>query len=557
MNRRSALLATSTVVALVASMATASAASATSGSGTPTPRLRPTASLAYRLGGLPADPASYARLKAALDARNAGRPWSVNIPQTVTPPCPTTGSPNCIVSQQGIDQIASGPAVTPAQAAVAAGSSRVVEFTQGRAAVYDKSGTLLSQDSLANLTNIKTDTLFNPQLIWSSLQGRFFFVMNDSSGTKDNIAWGFSLTDSPATATRADWCTYTSGFGNYGGLAFPSSLKIGENADFVLIGANQFDPTRVTYDGSHVSWTTKPAAGPLTSCPSRTTFTNGTGGKLLHLDDGTPAWSPVPSYQQDNSGFGWISETHDVGSGGSSTFITIARVVKKVVGGQITAQFGARRSISLPSAYAAPPDAPQAGSSMVLDTGDGRLMNSVTANDPSHPDPNTGTAITGLWTAQAIAGGAGAMVRWYEIDPVNGTLVQTGDLSDASLYTFNGAIAPDRANNDGSIGKKFGSNMVLGFDTSSASTDVAVQMVSKVGANAVSPFVLLAQSPGPNEDSTCTGGVCPWGYAGAAPDPIKGTGATVGRVWLANVWNQASPDATGIDWQTWLAQVRP
>src|SRR5438046_1174883 len=131
MYKRPVLLATSTVIAVVASSVMASVASAAvTAASSPSARLRPTAALASRMGGnLPADPAGYARLKAALDARNAGRPWSVTIPQSVTPPCPTTGSPACVVSQKGIDQIISGPAVTPAQVAVAAGSSRVVELT--------------------------------------------------------------------------------------------------------------------------------------------------------------------------------------------------------------------------------------------------------------------------------------------------------------------------------------------------------------------------------------------------------------------------------------------
>ena len=56
-----------------------------------------------------------------------------------------------------------------------------------------------------------------------------------------------------------------------------------------------------------------------------------------------------------------------------------------------------------------PPDAPQKGSSTKIDTLDGRLLRSVSGIDPA-----SGKMV--LWVSQAVLGGAGSQVNWYEIN---------------------------------------------------------------------------------------------------------------------------------------------
>src|SRR5262249_15028607 len=141
-----------------------------------------------------------------------------------------------------------------------------------------------------------------------------------------------------------------------------------------------------------------------------------------------------------------------------------------------------------------------------------------------------------LWTQHTVAasqGGLGAEVRWYEINPASGAPIQGGVVHNPSFYIFDGAVSPDR---NGAAGL-FGGNMVLGFNVSSTFVNPLVGMVSKIGANPQSAPVLVAASPRPDTDFTCTaplGPPCRWGdYAGASPDPASPTTGTEGMVWLS------------------------
>src|SRR5207248_2261630 len=129
-----------------------------------------------------------------------------------------------------------------------------------------------------------------------------------------------------------------------------------------------------------------------------------------------------------------------------------------------------------------------------LDVGDPRLHQVVGAIDPSHEGRFA------LWTDQTVAGGAGAAIRWYEIDPVADTLFHSGTVANATLSSFYGAISPDRL----ATGRvtRFGDSMAMTFNTSSANTHPALWVVSKRGNGSQSAPRLVKQSqvpyaPGP------------------------------------------------------------
>jgi hypothetical protein len=189
----------------------------------------------------------------------------------------------------------------------------------------------------------------------------------------------------------------------------------------------------------------------------------------------------------------------------------------------------------------------------VLDTLDGRLEHAVSGIDPLHGN------VEAVWTAHAVFGGAGSEERWYEIDPNAATLLQSGTASSASLYVWNGAIAPDRAVDGGATA--FGGDMVMGFNTSSSSAFPAIQMVTKVGAESRSAFTMVKQSPGLNYDFSCSspyGPPCRWGdYSGASADPTPDLSCPTGSVWLSGEWNAASKDNSGVDSRTWNWQAFP
>ena len=115
--------------------------------------------------------------------------------------------------------------------------------------------------------------------------------------------------------------------------------------------------------------------------------------------------------------------------------------------------------------FESPPDAPQKGTTKLLDTLDGRMEHAVSGKDPGHGNK------TAVWVAHNVMGGAGSQGRWYEINPqpINTpTLFQQGTVSDASLWVTNTAVSPDRACNTTACAH--GDNMVAGFATTSSTT---------------------------------------------------------------------------------------
>jgi len=245
---------------------------------------------------------------------------------------------------------------------------------------------------------------------------------------------------------------------------------------------------------------------------------------------------------------GWIVGSADVGTG-SASYLTVFKVTKNAQG---YAALSAPSAVAVGS-YQMPANAPQSGTTQLLDTMDTRLTHAVAGYDPR-------LGATAIWTAHAVFGGAGSEDRWYEIS-ASGTpaLSQTGKVSDALLYVFNGAISPDRASDDATdVSALTGRNMVIGFNTSSASTYAAIQMVSKRGTGAQSGAVLVKQSLGPNVDFSCGSSlpnVCRWGdYGGATPDPLTSAG---GQVWLSAEWNNPATDGSTPVWQTWSWSARP
>ena len=194
--------------------------------------------------------------------------------------------------------------------------------------------------------------------------------------------------------------------------------------------------------------------------------------------------------------------------------------------------------------YDAPPNAPQSGNSVRIDTLDGRLTQAVAATDTGHNDKFA------LWTQHTVSGGAGSKVRWYEIYPSDPKLIQNGSVSNSSKYDFDGAISPNRAVNGSD--KSGGKNMVLNFVASSGSSFPAIKMVSKKGGNSQSGQVAVKQSPGPIAGFDCSGSggggepdgtssqLCRWGdYASATPDPSNSS-----RIWNVSQW--ASGNEAGL-----------
>jgi hypothetical protein len=429
--------------------------------------------------------------------------------------------------------------VSPSDATGAIGPTEYIELVNLSIGVYSRTGALMSQNSEFGFTGFRPAS-GDGEVMWDNSQSRFFFSMLYINGSSDNeLLFGFSKGPSPSAAA-ANWCSYHSTFGTYGSN-FPDYPKLGITNDFMLIGVNRFDSSGTNYKGSDVAWVAKPAGGVITTCPSLTSLLLGVQVGLKNAD-GSNAFTPVPGNNADPLGVGYVVASHDVGGGGSASSLSLFSVTKNGVTG--AAQFSGPTTVNVAS-YSLPPSAPQKGTVDRLDTLDGRLTNAVTAVDPV----NSGNL--GLWTQHTVAasqGGLGAEVRWYEINPASGALIQSGVVHNPFFYIFVGAISPDR---NGAAGL-FGGDMVLGFSVSSTFVSPLVGMVSKIGASPQSKPVLVAASPKSDTDFTC-GGLstpCRWGdYAGASPDPASSTTGTEGMVWLS-----VMREGSGIGNPNWTTQ---
>ncbi len=366
--------------------------------------------------------------------------------------------------------------------------------------------------------------LSDPQVVWDPGAQRFYYLALDIY--RFGFGFGYSLVPDPRSA--ADFCHYILDFGYGKTFTLPDYPKMAVTDDYVLVGSNGFFLLS-SYTGSNLDWVHKPPTG---SCPASLD-----GGHLAQLRnaDGSLTSTPVPAVNADPSSTGWIVGSIDVGTG-SGAYVSVFELTKGSNGDPV---LGPATPIPV-EPYSVPASAPQPGTSATLDTLDTRLRQAVAAYDPR-------LGATAIWTGHAVFGGAGSEERWYEISTDGGpSLAQSGRASSADLYVWNGAISPDRAN-DGTSGA-YGSDMVLGFNTSSAADFSALQMLSKRGTDPQSDWVLVKQSGGPNVDTSCAP-TCRWGdYSGARPDPLLSSG---GQVWLSGEWNLSSTDDSGTDWQTW------
>jgi hypothetical protein len=423
--------------------------------------------------------------------------------------------------------------VAPSDSTGAIGPNSFIEAINTRFAIYSRAGALIASAPSEVLAGGVHGNLSDPQVMWDPGTNRFYFTVLDVGNNTLRI--GFSKSSSP-THIPGDFCAYDVNFGY--GANLPDFPKLGDTQHSLLIGVNVFQGG-VTFIGSDIDFMTKPAgSGTISTCPAQSTFLTGKRTALKSAAGALVA-TPNPAQETDTSSTGWIVATPNTATGSS---LFLFRVTENANGTPNIPQT-ATSAVAV-AAFSSPPNAPQSGTAFALDTLDGRTLHAVTAIDPAH------NALA-LWTAHAVSGGAGSEVRWYEVNVAGANLFQSGKATSSSLFAFNGTISPDRAVS-GTTGH-FGSNMVLGFTTSSRAAFPADQMVSKIGAGAQSAFVLVKASPGSDQGFDCIQlGFCRWGdYSGATPDPAVSSTAT-GHVWLVNMWAKGGGQNAGAaEWGTW------
>jgi hypothetical protein len=454
--------------------------------------------------------------------------------------------------------------LTPPDTTGAIGFDRYIEVVNSVYGIYDLTGAKINSGSFYNLAGVSPlYGLSDPQIIFDVKTQRFYYagVAYDSSFTQNYIVMGWSKNSSPKS--YSDFCQYA--------IATNSTLadfpKLGDTRDFLLVGYNGFLIDTFwgfvigeTYTGSQFVAMNKPPAGQ--TCAPTSGFLAYDSGTLFN-GDGNMASTPVPANLVDDdsttTGDGYVLANADLTDlthyPDGADFVSVYKVY--------TSGSNPTTNIPIPGIspvmnvtvtpanlkYSIPPDAPQKDiGAPSLDTMDGRFTAAVAAIDPVNNNSNIA-----LWTAHAVYGGARSEVRWYEIDPNVAALVQSGKVSDSSLFVFNGTVSPDR----NGFTHAFGGGMVGNVNTSSSSDYPAIQFVTKKGGNAQSLMTKVVQSTASDIDPSCFDtGTCRWGdYSGASPDPNKN--ATTGKVWLTNQYVVPSTDVNSTNWRTWVYGVTP
>ncbi len=436
-------------------------------------------------------------------------------------------------SWQGINE----PTHAPPDETSAVGTTRYIQLVNSRYAIYNKtSNAPISQNSLDALVGAATsDSVFDPQIIWDPDTNRFYFAADRVVSDTDNrIAFGFSKTASPSSA--ADWCKYQVPTGP----VFYDYPKLGDSRFFAIIGSNRFSSSG-SFIGSDLLAISKPPAG--STCPGASTFKSGEQ-TVLRMTNSNPAFTPVPANEIDTNSTGWaVSRSGNL----PATKLGLFKVTRASNGLPVI-QANATQ-LTVPS-YTVPADVPQKGSNNKIDSNDSRPTQAVAAVDSGR------NGKFAIWTQHTTKGGAGAQVRWYEINPAANALFQKGTATNSSLFEFNGAISPNRQVNGTT--KKGGNAMLMNFNTSSAATFPAIKMVSKIGSGAQSGQIAVKTG------TTLSGfdcsrvkdtGSCRWGdYAAATPDP-----STANRIWNVSQFGAGSGSGTGglATSRTWHFVAKP
>jgi hypothetical protein len=399
----------------------------------------------------------------------------------------------------------------------------------------------------------------DPQIEWDPQGGRWLYsmavlipsVQNQCGGTFTDalVGFGWSRTSDP-TDLQNGWCR----FGLVTGSYIYDFDKLGHDNNFISFGANiysNFGNLGAAFVSATIVVVRKPAVGTASCATPATADQYGTGTTPLRNADSTLAFTPVPADTKDSSAYGYVVAAHDVSSppAATSNKLMVWHLSSSSGGSVLTAD-----GDFAVASYGVPPPVPQsitgtapcATAGNCVDSLDGRLTQVI-----AHTDPDVGREA--VWTQHGVSDATSALSveRWYELVPSLGTVHQSGDISDPSLYVFNGAVSPTMAGNEA----------VIFYNEGGPSGNISWWAQSRNRLTPLNTFmspVFLANSAGNDDDFTCgdqqtpkSGSSCRWGdYAAARPDPNS-----TNAVWGVGMLNGMQTRAPS--WFTQIAAITP
>jgi hypothetical protein len=306
----------------------------------------------------------------------------------------------------------------PADPIIAAGPGSLVTMVNGRIAIFNKQGTKLFEQNLGAggfWTAQGADQVVEPWVIFDPHTSRFFAIARDIGSNLGYVYLAVSKTSTPAGS--ADWYKHRLHLPG-AGETYPALPKAGADAQALYIS--------VQYFGSHSE---------VIGIPKAPLLTGGPVSMVYH--EAFQAWGPpYPALVFDP-----LAPMYFVTQDPNSETVTIHALP------DILNPLSLTTTTLNVAPFDQPPDVPQLGSDVLLETGGSRFLSGVVRNGS-------------LWTAHTIldpAVGNEAVVRWYEFDvagfPGQATLAQSGNVNDGpGIHTCYPAINVDA---DGNMGLTF------------------------------------------------------------------------------------------------------
>jgi hypothetical protein len=397
--------------------------------------------------------------------------------------------------------------VTPPDSTGSIGPSNYVEMVNQQIGVYDRTLTLLASTDNGTFTAAAGWTVSDPQIQWDGQANRWLYAAVGVATGNNVLLFGWSKTASPTDLANG-WCRFGSGRGKF----LDDYPKLGHDDHFLLIGSNVYDDSVPGYGFVTADlWAIpKPALGDASCTPPSTAFHFADGAHVLHNQDGSDAFTPVPTNTSDASQVGYVVAAHSPLTAplGPQTRLMLWHVVSNAgTPGLVT-----NGDVTVPS-FDVPAPAPQPGSSYHLDTLDARLTQAV-----AHADPGAGGA-EGIWTQHTVAGPGGrSIVRWYELLPGSPPLLrQQGQVDSLTDYVFNAAVSPAGS----------GAGAAVFYNRASSTLLPVIGALTRGPSTALGQMdageLVIGTSTNVDQDFSCSASTpCRWGdYAGASPDPVN------------------------------------
>lgn len=353
----------------------------------------------------------------------------------------------------------------------AAGTNRIIAVTNVMIESFSKTGVFQWRDALKDFFTTLTPVnfLFDPKIVWDHYENRFLVVAlervnagtNPNAGNTSRILVAVSKTASPATATSADWYYFAinskESRGGYDHWADYPGFEVCEEA--VYITNNMFAHT-----------------GGVTSFTSRLWIIDKHGGGDWYATGAVPPWTTWEPYVLAGWG-GFESTTMPAlvfGAGGATpagtgTYLVsysgltyggpggleVAIVIRvnnpitaptftDITGGSLVS-LGDIEDVGGIYGWPALPDAPQLGTTVLIEVNDRRVLDAVWQDDPNHSPMLWFTTTINPNSAFDAANSGQTTAMWARINTTTTLLQDKGTIGGEDIathaYTFFPSLA--------------------------------------------------------------------------------------------------------------------